>query len=87
MIPNLISTIFLIVGVPALILVMFLPALVELLSPRDRGPRMIIENPYEGAANSLIFGAVSNIEEESWIDLAILSRLVRAIEVLPCLEA
>ena len=45
MIQNLTSIIaLLVVTTPILILVMFLPALLELKRPKDCGPRMIMEN-------------------------------------------
>ena len=86
MIPNLISTILLIVLGPMLIIVVFLPALLELRRPRDRGPRIIMEDLYAGLVGPLSVANMVNIEEEHRFDRSLLPRLLNAIEVLPCLE-
>lgn len=86
MIPNLTSALILaLIGAPALILVMFLPAFLELRRPRDKGPRMIMNDPH---ATVTPFNVVTlvNIEEEQRFDQSLLQRLVKVIEVLPCLE-
>ena len=87
MIPNLISSILLIIGTPALFLILFLPALLELRRPRDRGPRRIVEDHRELLFGSLAMRALVNIEEEPTFEQTLLSRLGRVIAVLPCLEA
>jgi hypothetical protein len=87
MISDLISTIILIVGAPALFLIMFLPALFELRRPRDKGPRRIMENCPGTSFVSPPVVAVRNIEEDCMFDQTLLSRLGSVIAVLPCLEA
>jgi hypothetical protein len=87
MIPNLTSAILLVViGAPALILVMFLPALLELRRPRDRGPRMIMNDFHGLLVGPPSVGAVLNIEEEQRFDQSLLRLLVKVTAVLPCLE-
>ena len=87
MIPNLISAIILIVlGTPALIIVVFLPALLELRRPRDRGPRIIMEDVHVGIVGLLSVATIFNIEEEHRFDRSLLPRLLKVIEVLPSLE-
>jgi len=87
MIPNLISIVLLIVlGTPALIIVVFLPALLELRRPRDRGPRIIMEDLYAGLVGPLSVANMVNIEEEHRFDRSLLPRLLKVIEVLPSLE-
>jgi hypothetical protein len=41
MMPNLTETIIILAATPLLMLITFLPALIELKKPRDSGPRMI----------------------------------------------
>ena len=87
MIPNLISTILLlIVGTPILVIIMFLPALLELRKPRDAGPRIIMEDVQGRLVGLLGVAVIGNIEEEHGFDCSLLPRLLNAIEVLPCLE-
>jgi hypothetical protein len=87
MIPNPTSAVFLIIlGVPVLILVMFLPAFLELRRPRDRGPRMIMTDLQGISANPQSFVTIVNVEEELFFDQSLLQRLTKIIEVLPCLE-
>jgi hypothetical protein len=87
MIPNLISAILLIVfGTPTLIIVVFLPALLELRRPRDSGPRIIMEDVHAGLIGLLSVATIVNIEEEHRFDRSLLPRLLKAIEVLPSLE-
>jgi hypothetical protein len=87
MIPNLTSAILLVViGAPTLILVMFLPAFLELRKPRDGGPRIIMNDPHGIMVRSFSAAGLLNIDEEKWFDKSLLLRLVNVIEVLPCLE-
>ena len=87
MIPNLNSIItILIITTPILLLIMFLPALVELKKPKDEGPRMIMENPLElGVTSNHIF-PMANIEENRKFDRSLIQTLSKIIEVLPSLE-
>ena len=87
MIPNLISTILLVaLGTPALILVIFLPAILEVIKPRDAGPRMIMQEIYGEPITRRGLVAIFNIEEEYESDFSLVPRLLKAIEFLPCLE-
>jgi hypothetical protein len=87
MIPNLISAILLIVlGIPALIIAVFLPPLLELRRPRDSGPRIIMEDLHVGIVGPLSVATIINIEEEHRFDRSLLPRLLKVIEVLPSLE-
>lgn len=87
MIPNLISTILLIaLGTPALILVIFLPAILELIKPRDAGPRMIMQEIRREPVTRRGVTAMFNLEEEYESDFSLLPRLLHVIEFLPCLE-
>jgi hypothetical protein len=87
MIPNLTWMItILIVATPILILVMFLPAIIELKKPKDDGPRRIMESIPElkiGIMNSIL---IANIEEEKKFDSSLIQTLTKIIEVLPSLE-
>jgi hypothetical protein len=87
MIPNLTLIIaLLILGTPILILIMFLPAILELRKPKDGGPRMIMDGVLE--VRMQLAGAVPlvNIEEEKRFDSSLLRPLAKIIEALPSLE-
>jgi hypothetical protein len=87
MIPNLISIIvLLILGTPILILIMFLPAILELRKPKDGGPRMIMDNVLE--VRMQLAGAVPlvSIEEEQRFDSSLIRPLAQIIDALPSLE-
>jgi hypothetical protein len=87
MIPNPISTsLILIVGTPILVIIMFLPALLELRKPRDAGPRIIMEDVQGRLVGLSGVAVIGNIEDEHRFDRSLLPRLLNAIEVLPCLE-
>ena len=77
---------FIVLGTPALIIVVFLPSLLELKRPQDRGPRIIMEDFHVGLGGPLGIATIVNIEEEHRFDRSLLPRLLNAIEVLPCLE-
>lgn len=88
MIPNLTPTVLILVlGTPLLILIMFLPALLELRKPKDSGPRRIMEKVPELRVDPHLFVAIANIEEETKFERSLLSRLTKIVEVLPSLEA
>jgi hypothetical protein len=87
MIQNLISAILLVVlGTPMLLIIMFLPALLELRKPKDAGPRIIMEDFHERLPLSLGVAAIGNIEKEQRFDHSLLPQLMKAIEHLPSLE-
>jgi hypothetical protein len=87
MIPNPTSAILLIlIGAPALFLVMFLPAFLELRRPKDRGHRIIMNDFHRIASKQFDAAMMVNIDEEQWFDHKLLPRLMKVTEVLPCLE-
>jgi len=87
MIPNPTSIItILILGTPILILIMFLPAILELRKPKDGGPRMIMGGIPEAPFQMTAFLPIVNIEEEQRFDSSLLRPLAKIIEVLPSLE-
>jgi hypothetical protein len=86
MIPNLTLIIILLaLGTPILILIMFLPVLLELKKPRDAGPRLIMENISEVQIQMRAVSIVS-MEEEQKFDRALIRMLAKIIEVLPSME-
>ena len=87
MIPNLTSIIaILILGIPILILIMLLPALLELKKPKDGGPRMILDNISEVQIQIMRMIPIASIEDEQKFDSALIQSLAKIIEVLPSLE-
>jgi len=87
MIPNLTSMIaILILGIPILILIMFLPALLELKKPKDGGPRLITDNISEVQIQIMRMIPITSIEDEQKFDSALIQPLAKIIEVLPSLE-
>ena len=87
MIPNLTSIIaILILGTTTLILIMLLPALLELKKPKDGGPRMILDNISEVQIQIMRMIPIASIEDEQKFDSALIQLLAKIIEVLPSLE-
>jgi len=87
MIPNLtLMVAILILGIPILILIMLLPALLELKKPKDGGPRMIMENVSEVQIQIVRMILIANIENEQRFDSALIRPLAKIIAVLPNLE-
>ena len=87
MIPNLTSIIaILILGTTALILIMLLPALLELKKPKDGGPRMILDNISEVQIQIMRMIPIASIEDEQKFESALIQTLAKIIEVLPSLE-
>jgi len=87
MIPNLTSMIIiLIVATPILIFIMFLPALLELKKPKDRGPRMIMGSIPEVKTRTVHVIRIVNIEKEQKFDISLIRTMAKIIEVLPNLE-
>ena len=86
MIPNLTAIIIIVITTPVLILIMFLPAFIELKKPKDGGPRMITAEIPE--VNVLIthFIPIANIEDEQKFDSSLIQTMAKSIEVLPSLE-
>jgi hypothetical protein len=87
MIPNLTSIIaILILGIPILILIMLLPALLELKKPKDGGPRMILDNISEVQIQIMRMIPIASIEDEQKFDSALIQLLAKIIAILPSLE-
>jgi len=87
MIPNLTSIIIiLIVATPILIFIMFLPALLELKKPKDRGPRMIMGSIPEVNMCIMHVIPITNIEDEQKFDSSLIQTMAKILEVLPTLE-
>jgi len=82
--PTQLSFITLFFGVVMFILVMFLPAFLELRKPKDAGPRRIEGN----VVSSKYQVQLASIErtEENEADLALIKRIVNILSVLPNLE-
>jgi hypothetical protein len=87
MIPNLTSIIaILILGTVTLILIMLLPALLELKKPKDGGPRMIMDNISEVQIQIMRMIPIASIEDEQKFDSALIQPLAKIIAILPSLE-
>jgi len=87
MIPNLTSIIaILFLGIPILVLIMLLPALLELKKPKDGGPRLILDNISEVQIQIMRMIPIASIEDEQKFESALIQTLAKIIEVLPSLE-
>lgn len=87
MIPNLTPiVVILIVATPVLILIMFLPAFLELKKPKDGGPRMIMRSIPEVKTRTVHPIHIANIEKEQKFDISLIQKIAKIIEVLPNLE-
>jgi len=89
MVPNPTSTtlIMLILGVLAFIVIMLLPALIELKRPKDAGPRAIMDNVVAIQSRIREITQIVNVEEEQGFDQALVNKIADIIAVLPSLEA
>jgi len=80
--PNPTTFIMLILGVFTFILIMLLPAFLELKKPRDAGPRIIMDNIVAIPQLKTI------VEEEKFVlDHALYRKIAEILAVLPNLEA
>jgi hypothetical protein len=86
MIPNL-TMIIIVVVTPMLILLMFLPAFIELKKPQDRGPRQITRGISEINLFMANFIPLANIEDEQRYDRSLNQMIANVIGGLPSLEA
>jgi hypothetical protein len=85
--PTLIDFIIIILEVSTFIVIMLLPALLELKRPKDAGPRAIMENA--STIRSQIIEKtflILNVEEEQRFDQALIKKIADVIAVLPGLE-
>jgi hypothetical protein len=85
MIPNLTSIIMIIATAPMLILLMFLPAFIELNKPKDRGPR-VIPMGNSGMLFVTRFLPIANMEDEQKFDSSLIQKMAKIVDVLPSLE-
>ena len=87
MISNIDQTIIiLVVFTPILVLIMFLPSLLELKRPKDSGPRLIMESMPEFLVYQSITIGLADIEDEQKLESCHISGLGKIIQVLPSLE-
>jgi len=86
MIPNLTAIIIITITILALILIMFLPAFIELKRPKDGGPRMITTEIPEINMLTTRFILIANIEDEQKFDNSLIQTMAKSIEFLPSLE-
>jgi hypothetical protein len=87
MIPNLTAIIIIMITTPVLILIMFLPAFIELKKPKDGGPRRITAEIPKGNVCITHFIPIANIEaEQKLVDRSLIQTIAKIIEVLPSLE-
>jgi len=87
MIPNLTPIIAILVfGIPVLILIMLLPAILELKKPKDGGPRIIMDSFSEVQIQLMRMTPIASIENEQRFDSAITQQLAKITAVLPNLE-
>jgi len=87
MLENLAPTTFvtLAFGVVNFILLMFLPALLELRKPRDAGPRKIMNDVPTGESQKKIISMER--AEEIEVDQALAKKMANVLSILPNLEA
>jgi hypothetical protein len=86
MLPNLTAIIAIIITTPALILIMFLPAFVELKKPKDGGPRKIMGEIPKVNLRMMRFIPLASIEDEQKFDSSLIQTMAKTIAVLPSLE-
>ena len=73
-------------GTPLFMLIVFLPAIIELKKPKDCGPRMIASRvPNVGLATAPLY-YLANIEEDQNFANSVLCPLMKILESLPNLE-
>ena len=67
------------------ILLMFLPAIIELKKPKDAGPRLITENFTKIGLNALKIPII-NIEDDWKLDIQSTMKIASFLHVIPNLE-
>ena len=85
MIPNLTAIILMIATTPVLILLMFLPAFIEMKQPKDKGPRVI---PMGNSGMLFVTRTlpIANMEDEQKFDNSLIQKMAKIVDVLPSLE-
>ena len=86
MIPNLTEIIIIIAATPTLILLMFLPAFIELKKPKDKGPRIITLEKTETNNDITHFISITNIEDNQKFDSSLIQTMAKIVDFLPSLE-
>jgi hypothetical protein len=76
----------LIVAVPILLLIMLLPAVVELKKPRDAGPRLIVEDVFGVSVHALKVGSIMDIEADYEFGVKLPSTVAGVLGFLPVLD-
>lgn len=85
MVPNpTLSFVTLILGVSTFIIIMLLPALLELKRPKDAGPRIIRNTAFSQYQIRKL--RIINVEEDQKFDHALVKKIADAIAFLPNLE-
>jgi hypothetical protein len=75
------------VATPALILITFLPAFIELKKPKDGGPRMITDEISEVNLCITRLIPLADIEDEQVFDSSLIQTMTNFIAVLPSVES
>jgi hypothetical protein len=83
------SSVFAIVvlGTPILLLIMFLPTVLELKKPRDAGPRLIMGNILGVATQVVQIPLLINIEEDHEYNATLIPAIGSILNFLPKLDA
>jgi hypothetical protein len=85
MIPILTITLFL--GVLTFIIIMLLPAIIELKRPKDAGPRIILENGFYLQNLRVPLDIPSlEVDEQIEVNQKIFKKIVKVLTALPMLE-
>ena len=85
MISNL-TAIIIIIATPTLILITFLPALIELKKPKDGGPRRITSEFSTVNLHMVHALPIVNLEDEQKFDSSLVQTMAKVISFLPSLE-
>jgi hypothetical protein len=86
MIPNLTAIIIIITAAPTLILITFLPALIELKKPKDSGPRLIATRISDRNLAITSFISLADIENGQKFDGTLIDTMAKLFAFLPNLE-
>jgi len=88
MIPDLFSLSALIVlAAPVLLVVMLLPALLELRKPMDAGPRLIMTDIIELTGFAWHSPMLANIDADEGLDFKLLTHIGKMLAILPNLDS
>ena len=73
-------------GAPILLLIMFLPSVLELKKPRDAGPRLMMDN-FSVVLQLLNVAPLVNIEEGPQLEAKLAPAIAGVLSFLPKLDA